>query len=100
MAYLDGDLFRLHQIVMQGYGSPDDVGDVDQLPGARAIGDQIEKVVDEVRGPERLLLHFLQQAVFRIVRSCLGEQELRVRRNTGEGRVDLVRDAGREETEG
>src|SRR5205085_1747994 len=62
-------------------------------------GDEVEQVVDEVRGAERLLLHFLQQPVFRIVGRRLGEEELRVRGDAGERRVDLVRDAGREEAE-
>ena len=60
---------------------------------------QVEQAVDDAGGAERLLLDLLEQRRARIGRIGVLEQHLRVARNAGQRRVDLVRDAGGEQAE-
>ena len=80
----------------------DDGVEVDRRP-LRRIGGvgtrQREQAVDDARGAERLLLDLLEQLGARIARVGLLEQHLRVARDAGERRVDLVRDARGEQAE-
>ena len=66
----------------------------------RGVGPrQVEQPVDDARGAEGLLLDLLEQRRPRIRRIGVLEQHLRVARDAGERRVDLVRHAGGEQAQ-
>src|SRR5712691_5410176 len=65
---MDGDLFGFQQVFVEGKGRGEEVGNADDLAGPRAVGNQVEQVVHQARSTERLLLHFFQKPVLRIVR--------------------------------
>ena len=94
IADMDRDLFRFEEILMKRHRGGDQRRDANRFACPRTVGDQVEQIVDQRRGAERLLLHFFQEPVFRIVRRNVLQQELRIRGNAGERRVDFVRHAG------
>jgi len=99
LAAFDPQVLRGEKILVQKKRRCDDLADIHQFARARPVRDQVEKIVHEIRGAERLLLHLLQQLVFRVVWFSFSEQQLGIGGDAGERCVDLMSDAGSEESE-
>ena len=80
---VDVDALRLSRSSCSATVAVTSPSSIDDLARARAVRDQIEEVVDQVRRAERLLLHLLEEAVLRIV--------LAASRRAGAGRTRRCR---------
>ena len=97
---IEDDLRGLELVLEQGESVADDLIQVGLAElGGRGAG-EVEQAIGDFGGAEALLRDFVQhQAQAGIALELLGEH-LRVGRDDGQGGVDLMRDAGRQQADG